>query len=132
MTQYSRAKKYSRDLKNDIKRRKVERRKLQTAKQHRADIFLYAIFFFIFAYEVYFLFFSNKNIFSFIDKQEYKKQLLEEGRKLDEEIQNLEKKKIYLKEDKFYIEKEARERLGYMKSGEEIFIIQEKNKKEEK
>jgi cell division protein FtsB len=123
---YSRVKKYSQDLKDEIKKRKKERKKLKAEYQRKADIFLYAIFFFIFLYEIYFFIFSHKNIFSFMKKQEYKEQLLEESKKLDRELQMLEKKKLYLEKDNFYIEKEARERLGYMKKGEKIFIIPEK------
>jgi cell division protein FtsB len=130
MTQYSKGKRYSQDLKNEIKRRKKEKRKIKTAHQNnRADIFLYAIFFFIFAYEIYFFVFSNKNILSYIEKKEYKKQLLEESKKLDEKIQELEKKKLYLQDDKFYMEKEARERLGYMKKGETIYILEGEGEK---
>ncbi len=131
MTQYSRGKRYSQDLKNEIKKRKKERKKIKPAQQNRADIFLYAIFFFIFAYEIYFLFFSNKNIFSYMEKQKYKEELLKESKLLDEKINELEKKKLYLQEDRFYIEKEARERLGYMKENEIIFIIHDNKKQNE-
>jgi len=126
MTQYSRVRKYSQDLKNEIKRRKREKLQQKSAPQHRADVFLYLIFFFIFAYEIYFFFFSSRNIFSYMEKERYKEQLIEEGKQLDAQIRELEREKFYLENDRFYIEKEARERLGYMKRDEEVYIIPEK------
>lgn len=64
-----------------------------------------------------------------------KKNLEKESKMIDAEIVDLEIEKKRLTQDEFYLEKQARERLGMIKEGEKVYrIIQEEksNQEEEK
>ncbi len=52
-----------------------------------------------------------------------KKSLEKESKMLDAEIVDLEIEKKRLTDDEFYIEKQARERLGMLKEGEKVYRI---------
>ncbi len=58
---------------------------------------------------------------------EEKKMLKKESRRLDAEIVDLEIEKRRLSFDEFYLEKQARERLGMIKQGEKIYRIIHRN-----
>ena len=96
-------------------------------------LFLSLLFF---LYFVYFVFFGERNIFRLILKEKYKSELKAEITQLKIDNHNLQEKIKYLKNDRFFIEKKAREDLGLVKEGEEIYIIvdgeKRKNKKEER
>ncbi len=97
-------------------------------------LLLFSLFFFL--YFVYLIFFGEKNIFRLIQKEKYRSQLKAQITQLKTENLNLQEKIRYLKNDRFFIEKKAREDLGLVKEGEEIYIIvdskERKNKKEER
>ena len=125
---YSKGKRYTKDLKYDIKVRKERSIKKQSKS---IDKFLYSFIILFLLYFGYFIFFSEKNIFNLAKKIQYKEDLVKENSKLKEEIESLKKKKIYLKSDITYIEKRAREDLGLTKNGEIIFIVPEEEVKKE-
>ncbi|NPA58462.1 MAG: septum formation initiator family protein [Aquificae bacterium] len=82
------------------------------------------IFLFLFAvYFAYVLLFGEKNVFKLIKRENYRKTLQYEVSRLDMENKRLEQMINYLKKDMFFIEKKAREDLGLVKEGEEIYII---------
>ncbi len=62
-----------------------------------------------------------------------KKSLEKESKMLDAEIVDLEIEKKRLTDDEFYLEKQARERLGMIKEGEKVYriIYQEKSTPDE-
>ncbi len=97
-------------------------------------LLLFSLFFFL--YFVYIIFFGEKNIFRLIQKERYRSQLKTQITQLKSDNHNLQEKIKYLKNDRFFIEKKAREDLGLVKEGEEIYIIvdskERKNKKEER
>jgi len=89
-----------------------------------------------FLYFAYIIFFGERNIFKLIQKERYRSHLKTQITQLKTENYNLQEKIRYLKNDRFFIEKKAREDLGLVKDGEEIYIIVDgkdrKNKKEER
>ncbi|WP_456466138.1 FtsB family cell division protein [Persephonella sp.] len=97
-------------------------------------LLLFSLLFFL--YFVYFVFLGERNIFRLIQKENYRSYLKSQITQLKDENRDLEEKKNYLKSDRFFIEKKAREDLGLVKEGEEIYIIvdgeKRKNKKEER
>ncbi len=87
--------------------------------------FLTVLFFIYFAYLILF---GERNIFTLIKKEAYRNSLQQEVLSLQEENKKLLETIQYLKNDRFFIEKKAREDLGLIKEGEEVFIIvDEKN-----
>ncbi|MDQ7056491.1 MAG: septum formation initiator family protein [Persephonella sp.] len=83
----------------------------------------------LFFYFVFYIFFGERNIFRLIQKEHYRENLRQEIKQLTEENSQLRDKIKYLKSDLFFIEKRAREDLGLVKDGEEIYIIVDKDKK---
>lgn len=118
--QYSKEKKYLPNLSNKIK------------KYLEVDFILLFISFFIFLYFIYVLFLGEKNIFHLIQKEKFRAQLENEIEHIKKENSSLREKINYLKTDNFFIEKKAREDLGLVKAGEEIYILVDKNKGEKK
>jgi len=109
--QYSRGKRFSPGFSNKAKR------------YFGMDLVL-LIFLFLFAvYFAYVLLFGEKNVFKLIKRENYRKTLQYEVSRLDMENKRLEQMINYLKKDMFFIEKKAREDLGLVKEGEEIYII---------
>ncbi|WP_293442049.1 septum formation initiator family protein [Persephonella sp.] len=122
--QYLKEKRFSQDLSDRIKRYiGVD-----------SVLLLFSLLFFL--YFVYIIFFGEKNIFKLIQKERYRSQLKAQITQLERDNHNLQEKIRYLKNDRFFIEKKAREDLGLVKEGEEIYVIvdgkERKNKKEER
>ncbi len=122
-------KKYSRDLKHDFK--KIKERNI-SKKTQKIDLIMYSITLLFSLYIAFVLFFSDRNLKNLIAKEKELKnlkakeaELLKLEAKLKEDIKNI-------KEDRFYVEKLARENLGLMKKDEVIFIIPEEYTEEEK
>ena len=120
--QYSKGKKYSRDLKYDFK--KIKERNIAKRTQ-KIDLIMYSITLLFSLYIAFVLFFSDKNLKNLVEKEkelEYLKaketELLKIEAQLKKDIENL-------KEDNFYVEKIARENLGLIKKDEVVFIIPE-------
>ncbi len=90
----------------------------------------------LFIYFSYVLFFGDRNIFKLIKKEKIRNSLQQEVTQLQLEKKILQDTIDYLKSDRFFIEKKAREDLGLMKKGEEIYVIIDKDthkrKKEER
>ncbi|RUM59431.1 MAG: hypothetical protein DSY66_03840 [Persephonella sp.] len=132
--QYSRGKKYSRDLKYDVK--KLKEKKLK-AKTFNKSLTINSVVFILLSFYIFYLFvFSDKNIFNFAQKEKRLEQLTEKEKKLIIQRDKLKSEIDNLKKDDFIVEKLAREQLGLTKKDEVIFIIPEdeteKEKKEEK
>ncbi len=87
-------------------------------------LLMFVILFFI--YFAYVLLFGERNIFRLIQKEQYRNSLFEEVSKLKSENIQLEERINYLNSDTFFIEKRAREDLGLVKEGEEVYIIVDK------
>ena len=81
----------------------------------------------LFIYFSYVLFFGDRNIFKLIQKEKIKSSLQQEVTQLQLEKKILQDTIEYLKSDRFFIEKKAREDLGLMKKGEEIYVIIDKD-----
>ncbi|WP_297455244.1 septum formation initiator family protein [Persephonella sp.] len=81
----------------------------------------------LFIYFSYVLFFGDRNIFKLIQKEKIKNSLQQEVTQLQLEKKILQDTIEYLKSDRFFIEKKAREDLGLMKKGEEIYVIIDKD-----
>ena len=120
--QYSKGRKYSRDLKYDFK--KIKERNIAKRTQ-KIDLIMYSITLVFSLYIAFVLFFSDKNLKNLVEKEkelEYLKaketELLKIEAQLKKDIENL-------KEDNFYVEKIARENLGLIKKDEVVFIIPE-------
>ena len=90
----------------------------------------------LFIYFSYVLFFGDRNIFKLIQKERIKNNLEQEVNQLQLENKILQDTIDFLKSDRFFIEKKAREDLGLMKKDEEIYVIIDENapkrKKEER
>ena len=90
----------------------------------------------LFIYFSYVLFFGDRNIFKLIQKERIKNNLEQEVSQLQLENKILQDTIDFLKSDRFFIEKKAREDLGLMKKDEEIYVIIDENapkrKKEER
>ncbi len=114
--QYSKAKRYSKNSSNKIK------------KIISVDGLLKAVLLLLLFYTFVSLLFGDKNIFKYVKKLRYERELIAEIEKLKAENLALMEKKRYLEKDIFYIEKRAREDLGLKKKNEDIFIIVEKSK----
>ncbi|WP_457626946.1 FtsB family cell division protein [Persephonella sp.] len=87
-------------------------------------LLMFVILFFI--YFAYVILFGERNIFRLIQKEQYRNSLFEEVSKLKSENIQLEERINYLNSDTFFIEKRAREDLGLVKEGEEVYIIVDK------
>ncbi len=84
-------------------------------------------------YALYVLFFGKTNIFKYIEKEQVKRNLQEEISQIKKENQKIREEISFLKKDRFFIEKKAREDLGLVKEGDEIYIIvQDKKPSREK
>ncbi|MBK3331804.1 septum formation initiator family protein [Persephonella atlantica] len=83
----------------------------------------------LFLYFVFYIFLGERNIFRLIQKEKYRDSLRHEIKQLTEENIQLRDKIDYLKSDLFFIEKKAREDLGLVKDGEEIYIIVDRDGK---
>ncbi len=77
----------------------------------------------------YVILLGKTNIFKYIEKEEIKKSLQSEIKQIEKENTLLRKEISFLKRDRFYIEKKAREDLGLVKEGDEIYIIVQKKRK---
>ena len=90
----------------------------------------------LFIYFSYVLFLGDRNIFKLIQKERTKNSLEQEVSQLQLENKILQDTIDFLKSDRFFIEKKAREDLGLMKKDEEIYVIIDENapkrKKEER
>ncbi|WP_457622704.1 FtsB family cell division protein [Persephonella sp.] len=115
--QYSREKKLTRSLSDRLK------------VWLKADVILPFVTLFLVIYAAYFLFFGKNNLFRFLEKERQKVTLQEEIARLQNENRYLTEKIDYLKRDIFFIEKRAREDLGLIKDNEEIYIIVDKDVK---
>lgn len=69
------------------------------------------------------IFFSDKSIFVLKEKVELQHSLRQQVNQLSEENKKLSAQIEYLKNDNFYIEKKAREELGLMREGEEVYVL---------
>jgi len=132
--QYSKGKRYSRDLKYDVK--KLKEKKLK-AKTFTKSLTINSVVVILLSLYISYLFiFSDKNIFNFAEKEKRLEQLTEKEKRLIILRNKLKSEIESLKNNNFIIEKMAREQLGLMKKDEVIFIIPEeeteKEKKEEK
>ena len=84
-------------------------------------------------YSLYIVILGKNNIFRYIEKERIKDKLQEEISYIQKENSELKKEISYLKNDLFFVEKKAREDLGMVKDGEEIYItVDKKKKKQEK
>ena len=84
-------------------------------------------------YSIYIILFGKNNIFKYIERERIKDKLQSEVSLIKKENQLLKKEISYLKNDRFFIEKKAREDLGLVKENEEVYIlVQKKEKKREK
>ncbi len=82
-------------------------------------------------YAFYTVFFGKHNIFKFIQKEQIRQKLQTEIAQIKNENMKLEKEIYFLKTDTFFIEKKAREDLGMVKEGDEVYIIPHKKTKPE-
>ncbi|MCX7738103.1 MAG: septum formation initiator family protein [Hydrogenothermaceae bacterium] len=69
------------------------------------------------------VFLSEKSVFVLKEKIELQQSLQKQMEQLSKENKKLSSQIEYLKSDSFYIEKKAREELGLMREGEEIYIL---------
>lgn len=67
--------------------------------------------------------FSDRNLFILKRKLELKESLQEQINHISQENKKLSSQIEYLKNDSFFIEKKAREELGLMREGEEVYIL---------
>lgn len=106
--QYSKEKKHLRNIfKNLIK----------------ADNILPFFFILLLIYAVLSLLFSQNNIFKYLQAKKIEENLKTEISQIKKENRQLQKQIYKLKYDKYTIEKKARENLGLVKEGDEIYII---------
>ncbi len=80
-------------------------------------------------YSLYIVIFGKNNIFKYIEKEHIKHKLQKEISQIQKENSKLRNEISYLKNDLFFIFYGAREDLGMVKDGEEIYIIVDKRKK---
>ncbi|ACO04859.1 MAG TPA: septum formation initiator family protein [Persephonella sp.] len=113
--QYSKEKRLTRNLSDKIR------------QWLKADVILPFATLFLVIYAAYFLFFGKNNLFRFLEKEKQKITLQKDIAKLQRENRYLAEKIDYLKRDIFFIEKKAREDLGLIKDNEEIYIIVDKD-----
>jgi cell division protein FtsB len=118
--QYLKEKKFSQDFSDKLKR------------YIGVDFVLLFFTFLFFLYFIYLLFFGEKNIFRLIQKEKYRANLQSQITELKRENRILQERIRYLKNDRFFIEKKAREDLGLVKEGEEIYIIVDRESKKPK
>ena len=88
------------------------------------------LFLFVFAFLVYRFCAGPYGFFQIHSLLQEKQSLGHESRLLKAEIVDLEIEKNRLKDDPFYIEKQARERLGLIKEGEKMYRVIHKEKPE--
>jgi cell division protein FtsB len=88
------------------------------------------LFLFVFAFLVYRFCAGPYGFFQIHSLLQEKQSLGHESRLLKAEIVDLEIEKNRLKDDPFYIEKQARERLGLIKEGEKMYRFIHKEKPE--
>lgn len=69
------------------------------------------------------LFLSDRSIFVLKQKIELERSLQQQVNQLYQENKRLSNQLEYLKNDSFYIEKKAREELGLMREGEEVYVL---------
>lgn len=69
------------------------------------------------------IFLSDRSIYVLKEKIELKQSLQEQIEQLSKENARLSTQIEYLNNDSFYIEKKAREELGLMREGEEVYIL---------
>ncbi len=102
-------------------------------KIFRADNILPFLFFLVLFYSIISFLFSDHSIKNYLTKEREKEKLLKDIDKLKSENEKLQNLINQLKTDPYIIEKKAREDLGLMKKGDEIFIIlDDKEVKKEK
>ncbi len=118
--QYSRERKRSVSFLDKIKRRL------------KVEFFLSLALVLLFIYSLYIFFGSENNIYNYVKKMYLKRSLIAEIDNLKKENVALKEKIEFLKKDNFYIEKKAREDLGFKKDNEEIYVIIDKNLPQEK
>lgn len=69
------------------------------------------------------VFLSEESVFVLKEKIKLQRSLQKQIEQLSEENKKLSSQIEYLKSDSFYIEKKAREELGLMREGEEVYIL---------
>jgi len=86
----------------------------------------------VFGYVVWLVLLSNKNIFVLLERKAIRDTLQDKITLLKTEISKLQKRVEALRrEDRFLIEKIAREELGMIKENEEIYVIIQENDQNE-
>jgi len=101
--------------------KKIKERSVQKKRTVKRILLLLA-----FAFLVYRFFAGPYGFVQIHSLWKEKKNLERQSRLLDAEIVDLELEKKRLKEDEFYIEKQARERLGMVKEREKVYrVVQE-------
>jgi len=98
--------------------KKIKERTLQRKKKIKKVLFLL-----LFVFVGYRFFAGPYGFIQIHSLWQEKKNLRKESRTLQAKIVDLEIEKKRLEEDKFYIEKQARERLGMVKKGEEVYRV---------
>jgi len=89
----------------------------------KADNILPFFFILLLIYAVLSLLFSQNNIFKYLQAKKIEENLKTEISQIKKENRQLQKQIYKLKYDKYTIEKKARENLGLIKEGDEIYII---------
>lgn len=89
----------------------------------KADNILPFFFILLLIYAVLSLLFSQNNIFKYLQAKKIEENLKTEISQIKKENRQLQKQIYKLKYDKYTIEKKARENLGLVKEGDEIYII---------
>jgi len=95
---------------------KLKRKTAQKKKTIRKFLFLL-----ITVFVVYSFFSGPYGFLRLFSLMKEKKELKLEAKKLEARITDMEERKEKLKNDKFYLEKEAREKLGMAKKGERVY-----------
>lgn len=72
---------------------------------------------------IYTIIFGDNNIFKYFEKVKVRNELISQVESLKLENKKLQRTIDYLQNDPFYIEKKARENLGLVKDGEEVYVI---------
>ncbi|KPL05398.1 MAG: hypothetical protein AMJ73_00960 [candidate division Zixibacteria bacterium SM1_73] len=98
--------------------KKIKERTLERKKKIKKVLFLL-----LFVFVGYRFFAGPYGFIQIHSLWQEKKNLETESKMLQAKIVDLEIEKKRLEEDKFYIEKQARERLGMVKKGEEVYRV---------
>lgn len=110
-----RKKKFYRILDSDL----VDRLKSKTTQKKKTiKRFLFLLLAVFLVYSFFAGHYGFLRLFSLLDE---KKELKLEAKKLEARIMEMEKRKEKLKSDSFYLEKEAREKLGMARENERIY-----------